>query len=196
MDAGSLRRILVAPDSFKGTLSAVEASRVMAAAVEDVLPDVRVVAHPVSDGGEGLVEVIVASVGGELVGTEVSGPLAGQRVEAAWGLIDDGCTAVIEMAQAAGLSLVPPGRRDPKTTSTIGVGELIQAALDRGVSSILVGIGGSATNDGGAGMAVALGVRFLDSQGTSLQAGGGALEGLEAIDLSVRDRRIERVECI
>jgi glycerate kinase len=161
--------------------------------VEQVLPDATILVHPVSDGGEGLAEVVVGALGGELVWREVSGPLPGQRVVASFGLSGDGTAAVIEMAQAAGLPLVPPALRDPKVTSTFGVGELIRASLEMNVSSILVGIGGSATNDGGAGMAEALGIRLLDVQGEPLPRGGAALEMLERIDLSGRDSRLEGV---
>ncbi|MGB5872575.1 MAG: glycerate kinase [Bacteroidota bacterium] len=187
------KTILLAPDSFKGTLSAVQAARAMRAGVEEALPDATILVHPVSDGGEGLVEVVVAALGGEVLQLEVSGPLPGQIVEASFGLSGDGTAAIIEMAQAAGLHLVPPGLRDPKVTSTVGVGDLIRAALERGVSSILVGIGGSATNDGGAGMAEALGIRLLDGKGTTLPRGGAALEKLGRIDFSGRDRRLEDV---
>jgi len=165
----------------------------MRGALEEVLPDATLLIHPVSDGGEGLVEVVVAALGGQVVQAEVRGPLPGQRVEASYGLSGDASAAIIEMAQAAGLPLVPPALRDPKVTTTVGVGDLIRAALERGVSSILVGIGGSATNDGGAGMAEALGVRLLDAGGELLVRGGGALRKLHMIDLSGRDRRLERV---
>jgi glycerate kinase len=118
----------------------------------------------------------------------------GQRVKARWGLSGDGSTAIIEMAEAAGLPLVPPGKRDPKRTTTLGVGELIRAALDAGVTSLIVGIGGSATNDGGAGMAEALGVRFLDESGNKLGLGGAELARLHSVDISGKDPRIDRVQ--
>jgi len=165
----------------------------MKAGVEEALPDATVLVHPVSDGGEGLVAVVAAALGGKVVRLEVNGPPPGQSVEASFGLSGDGATAIIEMAQAAGLPLVPPGSRDPKVTSTVGVGDLIRAALERGVSSILVGIGGSATNDGGAGMAEALGIRLLDREGMSLPRGGAGLERLDRIDFSGRDKRLENV---
>jgi glycerate kinase len=151
------------------------------------------VEHPVSDGGEGLVDVLAGAMGGAIVATEVVGPLPGQRVTAQWGISPDGSTAIIEMAQAAGLLLVSPGRRDPRIATTYGVGELIRAALDRGVRSLIIGIGGSATNDGGAGMAEALGARFFDSAGAPLERGGAHLKRLAAIDLQNLDPRLASV---
>jgi glycerate 2-kinase len=164
--------------------------------VLQVLPDARILKHPVSDGGEGLVGVVTSALGGCMVTTNVSGPLPGQRVDARWGLSSDGSFAIIEMAEAAGLMLVPADRRDPKITTTYGVGELIRAALDAGVSSILIGIGGSATNDGGAGMAEALGVRFVDAAGQPLDRGGAALLNIAAIDAQGKDARIDNVEVL
>ncbi len=146
-------------------------------------PGATVLKHPISDGGEGLVSVVTPALGGRIMTTMVSGPLPGQRVEARWGLSADGSTAIIEMAEAAGLPLVSSERRDPKITTTYGVGELVAAALDAEVTSIVIGIGGSATNDGGAGMAEALGVRFLDSSGNPLARGGAALANIAHIDL-------------
>ncbi|OTA40440.1 MAG: glycerate kinase, partial [Symbiobacterium thermophilum] len=138
-------------------------------------------------------QALVAATGGQLVEAEVTGPL-GEPVRAAFGLLGDGDTAVIEMAAASGLLLVPPERRDPKVTTTYGTGELIRAALDRGVRRILVGIGGSATNDGGVGMAQALGGRFLKADGSPVDRGGAALLELERIDLSGLDPRLKGVE--
>jgi glycerate kinase len=155
-----------------------------------VMPDVQVILHPVSDGGEGLVDVLVSALGGRFMLAVVHGPLPGGIVHARWGVSSDGSMAVMEMAQAAGLGLVPEDRRDPKVTTTYGVGELIRAALDCGARSLLLGIGGSATNDGGAGMVQALGVRFLDCAGNELAPGGAALEDLDAIDLSGLDSRL------
>jgi len=182
--------VLVAPDSFKGSLSATDAAAAIGKGVQDVFPEVQVILHPVSDGGEGLVDVLVPALGGQFVLADVSGPLPGSVVHARWGLSSDRSMAVMEMAQAAGLGLIPEDRRDPKVTTTYGVGELIRAALDRGAHSILLGIGGSATNDGGAGMARALGARFLDRGGRELAAGGAALQNLDAIDLSGLDPRL------
>jgi glycerate kinase len=145
-----------------------------------------------ADGGEGTVEAVIAGAGGAFVSVLVTPPLPGAgKVEARYGLLDGGRTAVIEMAQASGLPLVPHEHRDPRYTSTYGTGELLADALDRGVSRILLGIGGSATNDGGAGMAQALGVRLLDAQGEQLPPGGAALARLDRIDLSGRHPRLD-----
>ncbi len=164
--------------------------------VLECLPDARVIKHPVSDGGEGLVSVVTPVLGGRFVTTNVSGPLPGQRVDARWGLSADGSMAIIEMAEAAGLTLVSAHQRDPKVTTTYGVGELIRASLDAGVTSIIIGIGGSATNDGGVGMAEALGVRFLDGPGNPINRGGAALANLAQIDLQARDPRIDNVKVL
>jgi glycerate 2-kinase len=182
--------VLVAPDSFKGSVSATDAAAAIGKGVQDVLPDVQVILHPVSDGGEGLVDILVPALEASSVLTDVSGPLPGSVVRARWGLSSDRSTAVMEMAQAAGLGLIPEDRRDPNVTTTYGVGELIRTALDCGARSILLGIGGSATNDGGAGMAQALGARFLDRAGRELAAGGAALQNLDTIDLSGLDPRL------
>lgn len=174
--------VLVAPDSFKGSLSAREAAEAMGEGVLQSLPASRVIRHPVSDGGEGLCEILTPALGGTIRRSTVSGPLPGQRVEARWGYARASHTAVIEMAEAAGLLLVAPERRDPKRTTTRGVGELIRHALEEGARTLIVGIGGSATTDGGAGMAQALGVRFLDADGRTLEPGGAALADLRTID--------------
>ncbi len=171
-------------------MSASDAAAAIGKGVQDVFPGARVILHPVSDGGEGLVDVLVPALEGSFVLTDVSGPLPGSVVHARWGLSSDRSMAVMEMAQAAGLGLVPEDRRDPKVTTTFGVGELVRAALDSGARSILLGIGGSATNDGGAGMAQALGARFLDRAGRELAAGGAALQNMDAMDLSGLDPRL------
>ena len=188
--------ILIAPDSFKGSLTAHEAASAIERGVLQALPDATIVRHPISDGGEGLVSVVTPVLGGRMMTTSVSGPLPGQRVDARWGLSADGSVALIEMAEAAGLPLVPLDRRDPKVTTTYGVGELIKAALDAGVASIIIGIGGSATNDGGAGMAEALGVRFFDSSGNPVGRGGAALLNVAGIDIRGKDPRLNSVEVL
>ncbi len=185
-------RILVAPDSFKGTLTASEAAMAMGRGVRRAVPGASVRLFPVSDGGEGFIDALVPPARGTQEWMEVRGPLPLQRVRARWALVAKGTTAVIEMASASGLALVPPDRRDPCVTSTFGVGELIRSALDRGAGTILIGIGGSATNDGGAGMASALGVKFLDSSGTVLPQGGSALAGLRRIDAEGLDGRLAK----
>ncbi|MDP2884442.1 MAG: glycerate kinase [Ignavibacteria bacterium] len=188
--------ILIAPDSFKGSLTAHEAVSAIELGVLQALPDATVVRHPISDGGEGLVSVVTPVLGGRLITTRVNGPLPGQRVDARWGLCADGSVALIEMAEAAGLPLVPLDRRDPKVTTTYGVGELIKTALDAGVTSIIIGIGGSATNDGGAGMAEALGVRFFDSSGNPVGRGGAALLNVAGVDIRGKDPRLNSVEVL
>jgi glycerate kinase len=189
-------KIVIAPDSFKGSLTAHEAASAIEQGVLELLPDAHIITHPISDGGEGLVSVVTPAMGGCIVTMNVAGPLPGQRVDARWGLSADGSFAIIEMAEAAGLTLVPVDRRDPKITTTYGVGELIRSALDAGVSSILIGIGGSATNDGGAGMAEALGFKFLDATGTPLDRGGSGLLDIASIDAQCKDKRIDNVEVL
>jgi len=180
-------RILAAPDSFKGSLTAPEAARAMERGILAVLPEAQVILLPVADGGEGTVGALVAATGGTLRSCAVTGP-QGEKVTAAWGILGDGLTAVIEIAAASGLTLA--GDHLPLTATTFGTGELIRAALNQGLRRIILGLGGSATNDGGAGMAQALGARFLDARGRELPRGGGALADLCAIDLSALDPRL------
>ncbi len=182
-------RIIVAPDSFKGSLSALAVAEAMERGIQTVFPGTEVFKVPIADGGEGTVEALVAATGGGLCHTEVRGPL-GLPVNAHWGISGDGETAFIEMASASGLPLVPKEQRDPRITSTYGTGQLMMAALDAGLRKLVIGIGGSATNDGGTGMARALGVRFLDGEGRDLPEGGGALVGLARIDVSRLDPRL------
>ncbi|MEX2089666.1 MAG: glycerate kinase [Bacteroidota bacterium] len=188
-----MKTILLAPDSFKGSLTAHEAVEAMERGVLAITPDAHIIRHPVSDGGEGLVQVLSQAMGGTIRHSFVHGPLPGQKVKARWALSTDGSTAVLEMAEAAGLSLVPVDRRDPKITTTYGVGELLRAALDGGARSIILGIGGSGTNDGGAGLAEALGVKLLDESGHPLQHGGAALQQLSSVDRSGMDGRLKNV---
>jgi glycerate kinase len=182
-------RILVAPDSFKGSLSALGAAQAMARGILSVFPDASVTRLPIADGGEGTVEALVAATGGELRSATVTGPM-GAPVTAVWGILGDGLTAVIEMAAASGLPLVHPEVRDPRKATSFGTGELMRAALDLGLRRMILGLGGSASNDGGAGMAQALGARFLDRNGRPLPRGGGALARLERIDLGPLDPRL------
>lgn len=183
--------ILIAPDSFKGSLSAVEASHAMAEGARRVFPHSQQSLVPMADGGEGTLEVIVSACGGQLRQATVCGPL-GAPVQANWGLLPDG-TAVIEMAEASGLTLVPPARRAAFRASTFGTGQLLLAALDAGTKQILLGLGGSATTDGGAGALTALGARFLDRAGMDLGTGGTALAALDHIDRSQLDARLTNV---
>jgi glycerate kinase len=189
------RLVVVAPDSFKGSLSALAAAEAMERGVRAAWPDARVVKVPVADGGEGTLEALVAATAGRFETRTVHGPL-GRPVEARWGVLGDGHTAVVEMAAASGLTLVPEGRRDPRVSSTFGTGQLLLAALDAGFRRIVVGIGGSATNDGGSGMAKALGVRFLDGRGQPLPEGGAPLSRVTSIDLSRVDPRVAETEVL
>ena len=182
-------KIIVAPDSFKESLSSLEAARQIEAGFREIFPDAEILKLPVADGGEGTVEALVAATGGEIRKVRVSGPL-GTPVEAFYGVCGDGRTAVIEMAAASGLALVPPDRRDPLLTGSSGTGQLIRRALDDGLRHLIIGIGGSATNDAGAGMLQALGVRLLDARGQDLSAGGGALKRLAKIDAGGLDPRL------
>ncbi|HXC77299.1 MAG TPA: glycerate kinase [Candidatus Acidoferrum sp.] len=174
-------KIIVAPNSFKGTLTATQAAKAIARGVREVFPDAEVVEIPVADGGEGTVEALVSANQGTYEWVNVEGPL-GDPVLASYGLIGDRKTAVAELASASGFVLVPPGQRDPRKTSTYGFGQLLEAARKSGAKSVIAGIGSSATNDGGAGMAQALGYRFLDAAGRELPRGGAALIRLERID--------------
>lgn len=175
-----LMRIVIAPNAFKGSLSALDAAVAIGEGVRAAAPDADLVLLPIADGGDGTVDALVAATGGERRTQRVRGPL-GDLVDADYGLIDGGSTAVIEMATAAGLALVPVDKRDPRVTTTYGVGELLQYAHDGGARHFIVGIGGSATNDGGAGMAQALGYHLLDGQGHELPPGGLALKKLARI---------------
>ena len=182
-------RILIAPQEFKGSLTAVEAAECFADAARAVHPDAELDFAPIADGGPGTVQAIVRAARGRTSIARVSGPL-GAPVDARWGRIDDGRSAVIEMAAAAGLTLLTPDRLDPRRASTHGVGELVAHALDARVERILIGVGGSATNDGGAGAAAALGAALFDDAGRPLAPGGGALAQLARIDVSALDPRI------
>jgi glycerate kinase len=174
-------KVIVAPNTFKGSLSATQAAKAIARGVLDVFPDAEVVEIPVADGGEGTVEALVSAHGGTYEWVNVEGPL-GDPVLASYGLIDGGKRAVVELASASGYVLVSPAMRDPRKTSTYGFGQLLEAARKSGARSVIAGIGSSATNDGGVGMAQALGYRFLDAAGVELPRGGAALLRLERID--------------
>ena len=181
--------ILIAPDSFKDCLSAKEVAEALRAGILDYLPDASVQTVPLADGGEGTVQALVDATGGEHVQVKVLDPLL-RPVFSSYGITGDGRTAVIEMAAASGIELLTPEERNPWITSTYGTGQLILDALERGCRRIIVGIGGSATNDGGAGMAAALGVRFIGKDGIPCPEGGGGLENLHRIDTEGVDPRI------
>jgi len=188
-------RILIAPDSFKGSLSAADAASAMARGATAAFPQAKIIEVPMADGGEGTVDALVAGTGGEIIIQDVTGPL-GLPVMARFGLLGDGETAAIEMAAASGLLLVTKEQRNPLITTTYGTGELIRAALDRGVKRIVCGIGGSATNDGGAGMIMALGAKLLKKDGTPIGFGGQALLELDRIDVSGLDPRLKQVDLL
>ncbi len=173
-------KIVIAPDSFKGSLTSIEAVETISKAFEKVSFRFEIVKVPVSDGGEGFVSSIHYSTGGEIVEAIVSGPLPGQKVRAKF--LMKGEIAIIEMASASGLTLVPKSKRNPKITTTYGVGELIKVAIQNGAKEIIIGVGGSATNDGGMGMAMALGYKFLDKSGKELKQGGINLLKLNKIE--------------
>ncbi|MGL5949365.1 MAG: glycerate kinase [Aeromonas sp.] len=186
-------KIVIAPDSFKESLSALAVAEAIEAGFKQVFPNATYVKLPMADGGEGTVQSLVDATGGQIIEVPVTAPL-GNPVTGFFGLLGDGRRAVIEMAAASGLHLVVPAARNPLLTSSFGTGELILAALDRGVRHLIIGIGGSATNDGGAGMIQALGGQLLDAKGVALGAGGGALGQLAKIDLSGLDARL--AECV
>ncbi|WP_261857751.1 glycerate kinase [Photobacterium sanguinicancri] len=185
-------KIVIAPDSYKESLSAMEVAIAVEAGFRQVLPNAEYHKLPMADGGEGTVQSLVDATQGSIIECRVTGPL-GEQVNAFYGLMGDGKTAIIEMAAASGLHLVPNDQRNPLQTTTYGTGELIIAALDQGVEHIIVGIGGSATNDGGIGMAQALGVQLLDASGKEIGYGGGALARLATIKMDNVDPRLANI---
>ncbi|WP_046212884.1 glycerate kinase family protein [Paenibacillus wulumuqiensis] len=189
------KTFVLAPDSFKESMTAKEVCIAMEKGLRSVYPSARYIHVPMADGGEGTVQSLIDASGGQIHQLEVTGPL-GQPVTAAYGILGDGVTAAIEMASASGIQLVRREERNPLLTTTYGTGELIRACLDQGIRKIIIGIGGSATNDGGAGMAQALGARLLDESGTELPRGGGALSCLAMIDTTHMDARLQEVELI
>jgi glycerate kinase len=191
-------KIVIAPDSYKESLPACEVALAIESGFREIFPDAQYVKVPVADGGEGTVEAMIAATHGTVKTSRVTGPL-GEPVDAMWGISGDGLTAFIEMAAASGLALVPAAQRNPLLTTSRGTGELILHALEQGAKSIIIGIGGSATNDGGAGMVQALGARLSDANGKEITAGGGGLISLNRIDISGLDPRLAacslRVAC-
>ncbi len=185
-------KFVLAPDSFKESMTAKEAAEAMERGIKKAIPDAECIKVPMADGGEGTVQSLVDATDGEIIEVEVTGPDC-NKVKAVYGILGDGKTAVIEMASASGIHLVKKEKRNPLYTTTYGTGELIKSALNKGVTNILIGIGGSATNDGGAGMLEALGAKFYDKYGDELAFGGGSLEKLEKIDLSNFDERVKDV---
>jgi glycerate kinase len=186
-------KIVIAPDSFKGSLTALEVCEAAATGIKAINPGFEIVEVPMADGGEGTVQSLVDATDGTFVTERVTGPL-GEPVDAIYGLLGDGETAVIEMAAASGLPLVPDEKRNPLLTTTFGTGELIRAALDAGRRKLIVGIGGSATTDAGAGMAQALGVRLLDGSGEPIGFGGAELARIATVEMSGADPRLRDTE--
>jgi glycerate kinase len=182
-------KIVIAPDSYKESLSALEVATEIEAGFREIFPDADYVKVPVADGGEGTVQAMIEATAGRRVERAVTGPL-GEPVQAFYGLTGGDPVAVIEMAAASGLELVAPEQRNPLVTTSYGTGQLIRAALDAGARRFVLGVGGSATNDGGAGMLQALGVRLLDAQGAELGPGGGELARLARIDVAQLDTRV------
>jgi glycerate kinase len=190
-----MNKIVIAPDSYKGCLSALDVTNAIEGAILEFYPEINVVKVPIADGGEGTVDALVTATNGKLMFSEVLDPL-GEKIVAKWGILGDGTSAVIEMASASGLPLIPKEKRNPYITSTFGTGQLIISALDENCKKIVIGIGGSATNDGGVGMAKALGAKFFDSSGKELHDGGYALQKLNKIDISNIDPRIKNTEIL
>jgi len=191
----STMKIVVAPDSFKGSVSALEAANAMEHGLRRVFSNAVIEKIPMADGGEGTVQSLVDATGGHLQTRRVLAPLENQ-VDAQFGILSDGETAVIELASASGLTLVAPHEQNPLRTTTYGTGQLIHAALEAGCRHLIIGIGGSATNDGGAGMAEALGVRLLDANGKQIQRGGGNLGQLASIDATGLHPAIAETETV
>ena len=187
--------ILVAPDSFKGSLTAMEAAENIKKGIHNFDSKIDVDLLPMADGGEGTVQSLVDATDGKIIEKEVTGPL-GEKIEAFYGLLGDGKTAVIEMAAASGLPLVPVDKRDPAKTTTYGTGELIASALEAGAQKIIIGIGGSATNDAGVGVAQALGAEILDKHDEQIAYGGGNLDQIEKINLEEMDDLLNEVEIL
>jgi glycerate kinase len=188
-------RVVIAPDKFKGSLTASEAAQAMARGVARVLPDASIDQVPMADGGEGTVDALVAATGGSYRKAVITGPL-GEPILAPFGLLGDGQTAALEMASASGLVLVASDRRNPLIATTRGTGELLLAAIGAGARRVIVGIGGSATNDGGAGLGQALGYCLLDNDGRGLEPGGGDLGRLARIDPSGRIADLDAIEVL
>ena len=188
-------KIVIAPDSFKESLSAAGVASALARGLRQALPAAEIRECPLGDGGEGTLDAVLAATGGEVREARVTGPL-GEPVTARWGWLAEQCTAFVEMASASGLELVPRARRDVRVATSHGTGELLCAALDAGAERLVLAIGGSATNDGGAGVLQALGVRLLDAQGQALAPGGAALASLASLDLTGLHPRLAAVEVV
>lgn len=192
-----MKKIVIAPDSFKGNLTSLQVANALEEGIRRVLPRVNCIKVPMADGGEGTVQSLVDAVGGKFVRKQVCGPM-GKPVRARYGMLADGETAVIEMAEASGLPLITDKQRNPLKATTYGTGELILDAIKRGARNIIIGIGGSATVDGGSGMAQALGVRFRDRRGRVIKerAAGGMLDRIDRIDMEEIDPRVRKTKIV
>lgn len=191
-----VKTFVLAPDSFKESMTAEQACLAMQRGIQKIMPDAICIHVPMADGGEGTVDALISARQGRKVEIEVCNSLLHRKVKTYFGLIENDQTAVIEMALANGIHLLEKSQRNPMLTSTFGTGEMIRAALDCGVSKIIIGLGGSVTNDAGAGMAQALGARFLDVNGQPVAVGGGQLNQIHRIDLSQLDTRLKQTEII
>ena len=188
-------KIVVAPDSFKGSLTAMEVSDAIEQGIREIFPEAEIVKIPMADGGDGTVQCLVNATGGKILREKVTGPL-GNEVLASYGILGDQKTAIIEMAEASGLTLVPENKRNPLITTTYGTGQLIKSALGQGCRKMIIGIGGSATNDGGAGMVQALGAKLLDKDGEEIGFGGGELKKVFRIDTKCLDNRLSETKVL
>lgn len=186
-------KFILAPDSFKESMTSKEACNAMERGIKKVIKDAVCIKVPMADGGEGTVEALTSATGGRFVSTMVTPPLGDRKISALYGILGDGDRAIIEMASASGIHLVKREERDAKITTTYGTGEVILDAINNGVKHIVIGIGGSATNDGGAGMLMALGAKLLDKDGNEIALGGAALKNLQTIDLSGFDKRLKDI---
>ena len=186
-------KILIAPDSFKHCLTAREVAQYLEKGIHKILPEADKKILPMADGGEGTVQALVDATGGNIYSVKAHDPLM-RKIKSFFGVLGDGKTAIIEMAAASGIELLQPEERNPLKTTTYGTGELIKAALDRNCTKIIIGIGGSATNDGGAGMVQALGGKLMDKENKQIKKGGLGLGGLSKIDISALDKRIEKCD--
>ncbi|WP_296277275.1 glycerate kinase [uncultured Acinetobacter sp.] len=191
-----MKTFILAPDSFKESMTAEQACSAMQRGIQKAIPDAQFIHVPMADGGEGTVDALIAARQGGKIQIQVSGPFTDQKIDSYFGFIDADKTAVIEMAMANGIHLIEKSQRNPLLTSTFGTGEMIKAALDHGATKIIIGLGGSVTNDAGAGMAQALGVKFLDRNGQIVELGGGQLDQIYTIDLSELDARLTQTEII
>ncbi|HHW48056.1 MAG TPA: glycerate kinase [Clostridiaceae bacterium] len=190
-----MKKIVIAPDSFKGTMNSIEICDIVERGIKNVFPEAETVKVPIADGGEGTVDAFLEAVGGTRINIKVKDPLM-REIDSFYGILNDKKTAVIEMAAASGLPLLSDEEKNPSLTSTYGTGQLMLDALEKGCSRIILGLGGSATNDGGIGMAAALGVKFLDKDNNEIPLNGGGLKYLHRIDVSGKDPRLEKCEII